>query len=264
MTFNDVLVDLLSNLRLTDHSTLIDWDTIQQWPDNALDGLLRSGLLKPAPPAQSLECFGCEKHCFMDAIILPHNEPTKTRAFIVCDDSEMQDQMGRIQIPLERLKQWQASVKQLSVVIAGLLGLENKLTFKSNQTSIKLGMLQSKKGRRWITLNSSTLSLELNNHALPVDDVLFFEDEKLMIDHHAINDLLNRESITQSKIYTPSTDTRENKKLETLAMYQNWNDEYLRLKKQFANQSKSWCSTRISKMAIAQDRDAGTIRRNLK
>lgn len=264
MTFNDVLVGLLSNLRLTDHSILIDWDTIQQWPDSALATFVRLGMLTPASSTQSIECRGCEKHCFMDVIILPHDQPTKTRAFIVCDDAEMQHQMGRIQIPLNRLKQWQSSVKQLSVVIAGLLGLENKLTFKSNQSIIKLGMLPSKKGRSWITLNSSTLSLELNNHVLPVDDVLFFEGEQLVIDRSSINDLLNRDPVNQEKNYTPSTDKRENKKLETLAMYQDWNDEYLRLKKQYSNQSKSWCATKISKMTLAQGRTVGTIRRNLK
>lgn len=264
MTFNDVLVDLLGNLRLTDHSILIDWDTTQQWPDSALDTFLRLGILSSASSAQSLQCHGCEKHCFMDVISLTDKNPKLTRAFIVCDDPEMQHQIGRVNIPLERLKQWQCSIQQLAEVIANLLGLEDKITVNSNQHHIKLGMLKAGKGRRWITLNISDLSLAINTYTKPVDELLYFEDEQLLIDLDSINDLLNREPITKDKIYIPSSDNREKKKLETQAMYEDWNDAYFQLQKDYPNQSKSSCATKIAKMSIAQGRDAGTIRRNLK
>jgi len=263
MTFDDVLSDLLANLRTAKQPVLISWDEVQQFPDNALDSLVELELLKPAPPAQSLECYGCDKHCFMDVIALPHNEPAKYRSFIVCDDAEMQSQIGRIKINPERLKQWQASVKQLAIVIADLLGLNHKIIVDDKHVLIKLGMLPSDKGRRWVMLNSATLSLAINNYPLPVEGVLFFDNEQLVIDHDAINDLLNREPLNQGKAYAPSTDKRESRKLATQGMYQDWNDEYLKLKKQHPTQSKSWCSTKIAKMAVSQDRDAGTIRRNL-
>lgn len=264
MTANDVLLDLLAHLRSTNCPILIDWDTTQQWPNDALDKFLYIGFLTPASVAQSIECHGCENHCFMDVITQTNNDPKHTRAFIVCDDPDMQSQIGRVQIPLVRLQQWQASVKQLSKVIADLLGFKDKIVFIPDQSVIRLGMLKSRSGRRWVTLNTSDLSLEINQHALPIDDLLYFDDKLLSIDQECIDDLLNRESLNQSKKYTPSTAKREAKKLETQAMYQDWNDEYLRLKERHRNKSKTWCSIQISKMAIGKDRNAETIRRNLK
>jgi len=264
MTFNDVLIDLLANLRATSQPFMVNWDTAQQFPDNALEELVQLGILTVTPPARSLECHGCEKHCFMDVLTLAYDKPTKPRAFIVCDDAEMQSQIGRVKIPLERLKQWQCSVKQLAKVIAALLGLKNKITFTNGQSIIKLGMLKAENGRRWVTLNSSDISLEINSHTILVADLLYFENEKLVIDHDSINVLLNRKPLSQDKDYIPSTNKRDARKLETQTMYQDWNDEYLKLKAQNTNRSKSWCSGKIAKMAIAQDRDAGTIRRNLK
>ena len=260
MTFNDVLLELLGHLRAENKPIMVSWDSVQQWPDGALSAFLQLGFLVPASAAQSIECHACENHCFMDVINLTHDEPALTRAFIVCDDAEMQSQMGRVKIPLLRLLQWQGSVKQLSQVIADLLGLKDKITFTANQAVIKLGMLKAEKGRRWVTLNGSDLLLEINRRTIPVDELLYFDGQQLVIDQNSIDDLLNSESLNKGKKYTPSTTKREDSKLKTQAMYQDWKDEYLRLKEQHPNKSNTWCSIQISKMDIAKGRDAETIR----
>lgn len=264
MTFNDVLFELLVKLRTENKPILISWDAVQQWPEEALEDFLQLGLLSTASAAQSIECNTCDKTCFMDIITLSHNNPALSRAFIVCDDMDMQSQMGRIQIPLERLSQWQSSLKQLAKVIAGLLGLKDKITFSSDQSVIQLGMLKGAKGRRWVSLNCTDLSLEINKHTLPIAEVLYFEGDQLLIDRDYIDDLLNREPLSQGKTYMPSTIRREARKLETQAMYQDWNDEYLRLNKLHPNNSKTWCSIQIAKMDIAKGKDAETIRHNIK
>ena len=263
MTFNDVLFDLLAHLRAENKAIIISWDTVQQWPEGSLNTFLQLGLLIPAPAAQSIECDACENHCFMDVITLVHNDPALTRAFIVCDDADMQSQMGRVKIPLVRLQQWQASVKHLSQVIADLLGLKDKITFTANQVVIKLGMLKAQKGRRWVTLNGSDLSLEINQRTLPVDELLYFDGKQLVIDQNSIDGLLNSEPLNPGKKYTPSTTKREARKLGTQAMYQDWKDEYLRLKKQHPNNPDTWCAVKISKMDIAKSKDAETIRKNM-
>jgi hypothetical protein len=263
MTYNDVLLVLLAHLRAENKAIIISWDTAQQWPEGALNTLLHLGFLILAPAAQSIECNGCDKHCFMDVIALPHDDPALTRAFIVCEDAEMQSQMGRVKVPLARLQQWQGGVKQLAKVIADLLGLKDKITFSAKQAVIKLGMLKAEKGRRWVTLNSSDLSLEINQHTVPVDEVLYFENQQLVIDQNKIDDLLNRESLSKGKKYTPSTTKREASKLETQAMYQDWKDEYLRLIGQHPNKTDRWYAAKISKMDIAKGRDAETIRKHM-
>ncbi len=259
MTNNDVLAGLLVALRAHNKPLIVSRDSVHQWPDDLLDTLLELGFLTPIASAQSIECLTCENRCFMDVITLPHDN----RAFIVCDDEVMQSQVGRIAIPLERLKQWHYSVKQLAQVIAELLGLKDTIKFSADQPIIKLGMLKGLKGRRWLTLNTLTLSLEVNKHTIAVDDVLYFEDGQLMIDHACIDGLLNSEPLNQGKAYIPSINKREAKKLETQAMYQDWKDAYIVVSQSHPDKSKSWCSLQIAKMDIAKDKDAETIRKNM-
>jgi hypothetical protein len=263
MTYNDVLVELLAHLRAENKPIMVGWDSVQQWTDGALNTFLQLGLLVPASAAQSIECHACDNQCFMDVITLAHADSALTRAFIVCDDADMQSQMGRVKIPLIRLQQWQVSVKQLAQVIADLLGLKDKITFTANQAVIKLGMLKAEKGRRWVTLNCSDLSLEINQRAIPINELLYFDDQQLVIDQHCINDLLNSESSTSGKKYIPSTTKRETSKLRTQAKYQDWKDAYLRLKEQYPNKADTWYAFKISKMDIAKNRSVGTIRKNM-
>lgn len=264
MTFNDVLVDLFTHLRAENQPILIGWNTVQAWPEGALESFLQTGFISSAPAAQSIECTACDKRCFMEVINLTHNKLALPRAFIVCDDADMQNQIGRIQIPLERLQQWQSSVKHIATVIAELLNFKDKINVSPNQSVIKLGMMKSEKGRRWVTFNYSDLSLEINQSTVPLEEVLYFDDRQLFIDRDYIDDLLNRVPARLNKVYSPSKTRREAKKLETQAMYQDWNDEYLKLKKLHPNKSKTWCSLQIAKMDIAKGKDAETIRRNLK
>ncbi|MDD5580048.1 MAG: hypothetical protein PHY16_12315 [Methylobacter sp.] len=263
MTYNDVLVELLAHLRTENKPIIISWDTVQQWPEGSFNTFLHLGLLIPAPAAQSIECHACDNRCFMDVITLAYADPALTRAFIVCDDAEIQSQMGRVKIPLVRLQQWQGSVKQLSQVIADLLGLQDKIAFSANQAVIKLGMLKAQKGRRWVILNGSDLSLEINQHSIPIDELLYFDDKQLVIDQNSIDSLLNSEPLHKGKTYTPSTSKREAGKLRTRAMYQEWNDEYLRLNGQHPNKTDTWYAAKILKMDIAKGRDAETIRKNM-
>lgn len=95
------------------------YDELQHWQDRVVKAFVALGLLTKGTQAPSLKCTGCENHCYMPVCF---SEDAK-RAFIVCDDPDQQDRMGRINVPPPRLQQWQASAKQLAVVIAGLLGM---------------------------------------------------------------------------------------------------------------------------------------------
>jgi hypothetical protein len=262
VTFNDVLFSLIVQLRAENKTCLISWEDVQHWPCDALDRFIQLELVSSASIAQSVECDACDKHCFMDVVSLANNDLSLCRAFIVCDDADMQSQMGRVSIPLEKLQQWQCSVKQLAKIVGGLLGFKDKITVV-NDSLIKLGMLKSSKGRRWVCLNTVDLSIEINQHAVFIEEILFFEDNQLLIDHDCICDLLNREPLTHGKPYRPSIDRREARKCETQAMYQDWKDEYLRLSKQHPTKSKKWCSLQIAKMDIAKGKDAETIRKKM-
>jgi isoleucyl-tRNA synthetase len=124
-------------------------------------------------------------------------------------------------------------------------------------------MLKGEKGRRRVSLNSGDLSLEINQHTIPVDEVLYFEDKQLVIDRYKIDELLNSEALNKSKKYTPSTNKREDRKLATQALHQDWKDAYLTLSVEYPNKTNRWYAAKIAKMDIAKERSPGTIRKNM-
>jgi hypothetical protein len=267
MTLNDVLLSLLEPTGAKGGTHLVSWDTVQQWPVDALDKMVESGILTTAAPAQSIECRECDNRCFMEIHRLPGADKRPDRAFIVCDDPEMQGQMGRIQIPLVQLQQWKVTALQLARVTAGLLAIECKAEDRHGQTNIRIGMIRGKKGRRWLSLNKSPLTLEINDHRLPLEEVLFFEDEVLTIDRKRIDQLINKAPSTSGKKYKPSTEKRETGKRETEAMHADWQEEYLKLRRKYpptTRQPDSWIAKQIAKLDIAQGRDSETIRKNMK
>jgi len=260
MPYNAVLTTLLDQLISTDQPVLIGWRTVQQWPVGALKRLLEVGLLVKAPSAESIECRECGGNiCYMDI------EPGSSgRAFVVCDDPEMQDEMGRINIPLDHLKQWKTSAKLVAKVIAELLDLDYQLDRKKQPANIKLGMLPSRQGRRWVSINVHPLSLEINQRSAPIEEVLYFDGDELLLDRSRINEMLLAAPLQQGKPYTPSTSKREAGKRKTEAMHQDWHDSYLRLKRQHPDKSETWISEQIEKMPIAMGKAAKTIYRKMK
>jgi len=262
MKLDKALLDVLGHLESNDKPVVIGWDAIQQWSDGVLDKLVEFGLLVSTSSAQILECRGCEYHCFMD-VITDTNKAKQPRAFIVCDVPEMQNEMGRIEVPLERLKQWQSSFKQLAGVIQGLLAMTHDIN-DGDKTVIRLGMRQSKGGRRWMSLCNQPLVLEINGFKIPINELLFIDGDVLAIDILRIDELVNTKPLSVGKAYTPSTDKLEARKLSTQAKYQDWQDEYKTLKIKHPTMNKSWFSRRIARMPIAQGSESETIRKHLK
>ena len=267
MTLNDILISLLEPMSATGETHLVRWDTAQQWSTDALCRLLKTGILTGTARAQSLECQGCENRCFKDVqhSVSIKNQPD--RAFVICEDQEMQPQMGRIEIPLERLQQWKVTAFQLAKVTAELLGIECKSEDRHGQTNIRVGMIKCKTGRRWLSLNKSPLTLEINGHQLLLEEVLFFEDDALCIDRLRIDQLIDKIPISSGKKYRPSTEQREAGKRKTEAMYEDWRDEYLKLRRKYPDTvrySDSWIAKQIAKLDIAQKRDVETIRKQIK
>jgi hypothetical protein len=267
MTLNNVLLSLLEAMGATGETYFVGWDTVQQWPDGALANLLETGILTASNPALSVECRACENRCFMDVRHLPGGDKRPTRAFVVCDDPEMQGQMGRIQIPLERLQQWKVTAFQMAKVTAGLLDIECKTEDRHGQTNIRVGMVKGKNGRRWLSLNKSPLTLEINDHRVLLEEVLFFENDVLCIDRRRIHQLIDKAPRSAGKRYKPSTEKRETRKRKTEAMHEDWREEYLKLRRKYPDtvrHSDSWIAIQIAKLDIAQARDAETIRKNMK
>ena len=261
MDYNQALTELIAHVDASDKPVSLGWDELQLWGEGVLEGFVAAGLLTKDVNARSLQCSGCEYHCFMD-VLLANDE--SERAFIVCDHAEMQAQMGRINVPPERLQQWQTSAKHLAELLSGLLRFEIKSEYQKQASSFKLGMLKGNKGRCWVMLQTQPLALEINRLTVPLGDLLYFDDDVLLIDMARVDELLNATPKDTGKAYSPNVSKQEARKLVTQVMYQDWNDEYLRLKKKHPDKSDTWCSMQIAKLLIAKGKDSETIRKIMK
>ena len=254
------LAALIDRVGANEKPTIFGWDEVAQWEGGVLEHFVALGLLAKGVKAQSLECMGCEHNCFMDVLLAGDGE----RAFIVCDHSELQSQMGRINVPVERLQQWHSSARQFAAVISRLLKLDATPAHQKGPASYKLGMLKGEKGRRWVIMSMWPLVLKVNGHVLPVGDLLHFDGGELAIDTLRIEFVMGLPTVNTEKTYTPDTTKREARRLATKAMYQDWNDEYLALVKKHPKKTDIWFSIQISKLDTALGKSSETIRKNMK
>jgi hypothetical protein len=251
---------MIAHVNVSNQPVSLGWDEVQQWQDGVLAHLLAAGLLRKEVKAQSLMCMGCEQQCFMPVYLTDDGQ----RAFIVCDDPDKQAHMGRVNVPLVRLQQWQTSTRQFAGVVADMLGLDANPEYQEASASYRLGMLKSEGGRRWVSISVQLLVVEINRQAVPLADLLYFSDDVLVMDQPRIDELLNVIPSDTGKAYMPDATKREARKLATQARYRNWHDEYLLLQRKHPGKSDTWYSLQISKLPIAQGKGSETIRKNMK
>jgi hypothetical protein len=151
----------------------------------------------------------------------------------------------------------------VALVISRLLALQTAVSYSKDKTVINLGMLASDSGRKWLKLNTEPLSLEVNQHSLAVEEVLFMDGVQLAIDKERIIYALNNNPSPED-IVKPKISKREQQQAATLARYKTWQDEYKSLKKHNLKQNDSWISRKIALMPIANGASSETIRKNMK
>jgi hypothetical protein len=257
---NQLLGDVLIRLSSSGRSLNLGYDEIEQWPSGFVNLLEQGGLLIRTVKAQSLECTGCEYRCFMPVVFADD----ALRAFIVCDNHEQQEHVGRINVDLMRLQQWELNINQVAVVLTKLLGIESKPVYEAKTGGYILGVLKGAKGRRTAALVPNPLSVIINQHMILVNELLYIEEGILLIDMVRINDSLSANSLGKGKPYSPNTDRQQARKMATLAMYDDWKDECRKLEKLHPNKPDTWIAKKISKMPIAKGRSEGTIRKKMK
>jgi hypothetical protein len=83
------------------------------------------------------------------------------------------------------------------------------------------------------------------------------------VDAVTVRQLVDAATATDPR-YTPSNARREARKLDTLAMYEEWRKAYRALKKQRPNMSDVWYSRQVAKSEVGCGRSADTIRKHIK
>ena len=99
-------------------------DEVRLWPDGDLELMEKLGLLRETAPAKSVECDGCEEACIEDVIYIDGPKEGQIRAYVACHSRE---DVGRIDVPLERLKRWAVDPVQLAAAFKKLIGAEGKM-----------------------------------------------------------------------------------------------------------------------------------------
>ncbi|WNC70914.1 hypothetical protein RGQ13_12305 [Thalassotalea psychrophila] len=261
MRVDQVLLLLLSALSIKNHKVVLSWLAVNLWQKEAFKLMLDCRLITPISNAAAIQCQGCEHHCNVD--VIPHVYPNKTKYYAICDHPIMHEQMGRLTIPNEQLKQWQISIGQLAKVIRHLLALTTDIRYSKDNKVLSLGMLKSDTGRKWINLIIEPLSLEVNQHILPIADILYFDGDKLTLDNDRLKYSLNNPANVDDS-YKPKVSKRELQRANKLAKYKSWHDEYIILHRQHPKQNDSWISRKIALMPIADGASSETIRKNMK
>ena len=259
MDNNQALSAVLARIESSDKPVSFGFDESQEWQPGVLESFVTASVLTQEVQAGSLECVGCEQRCYMPV----YSSDDATRAFIVCDDAEKQSYMGRIIVSVARLQQWQASTKQIAVLISDSLGFSSKPEYHKDSSTYELGMLKGQNGRRWVTLSRQPLILGVNQQSIPVRDLLYFEKDSLVLDHAQIDYAMNQKTGGWGKAYVPDVSKQKARKSASKMMYQNWQDEYQKLLIKHPNKSRTWYSLQISKLPIAQGRSSETIRKNI-
>lgn len=109
--------------------TRLSMSAVEQWPEGRLDELLQRKLIVETDiPATSVTCDACSLDHSSKVIWLDY--PAGRRAFIVCPEN------GRVQVDLDRLKQWDVDFQLLaSHTSESIPGELTRESFKRIQSS---------------------------------------------------------------------------------------------------------------------------------
>ena len=260
MTPEAALIELLGRVgaRLGE-SVTVSTEELNQWPAAAVSALKSQGLLLKARPVKSVVCHGCEQECSM-----PVHTVTRTNApatsFVVCDK---RSDINRVAVPAARLALWRCDAKAVCGFVAACLDLQQTIVQPSEDGLLPIGMARGNKRTQMLCLRAQGhLALVVGADAIPLADVVGFENGGFTLDHAVIRQLVDAATTADTR-HTPSTAKRESAKLDTQARYASWKKAYKALRKKRPNESDVWYSQQIAKTPIAQGRDASTIKKHM-
>jgi len=261
MTLLNALLELLERVGASrDAEALVSEEELSQWPAEAVRYLKSQKLLVKASPPVSVVCPGCEQECTMPLFTFPAGTGAAA-SFIVCDK---RDDINRVEVPAERLRQWRCGAEAVGKFVAQCLGLRPESQRKAGARLWELGLVTGRKRSQMLCLRAGEgLELVVGRNTAPVADRVRYGADGYSVDGEAIRQLVDMATTGDSR-YTPSNARREARKLKTQAMYESWRKAYRALRKEHAGMSDVWYSQRIAKMDVAKRSSAETIRKHMK
>jgi hypothetical protein len=255
------LLELLARVRANhDGAALVSEEELSRWPAKAVQSLKSQKLLIKASPAVSVVCPGCEQECTMPVQTLPAGTATAL-SFVICDK---RDDINRVEVRADRLRQWRCGVEAVAKFVALSLGLRPESQRKAGNGLWGLGLVAGKRRSQIVCLRANgALELVAGQNAMPLAELVRFGAEGYSVNCEVIRQLVDAATTGDAR-YTPSNARREARKLETQALHEKWRQEYRALKKRRPGMSDVWYSVQIERMEFAPKRSAETIRKHIK
>jgi hypothetical protein len=134
------------------HSTavLVSEAELSRWPADAVRQLKSQKPLIKASPAVSVVCPGCEQECTMPV----HTPPTVTGpapSFVVCDK---RDDISRVEVPAERLRQLRCGAEAVGAFVAQSLGLRSGSQRRVDAGLWEVGLVTGRKRSQMVCLRA--------------------------------------------------------------------------------------------------------------
>lgn len=210
MTLDEVMQELIERLGSGDDTTLA-WEQVRHWPDGAIGVFQKAGWITRTVPASSVECPACEDGCCLPVHVLPARNGVASRAYVACD---RHDHVGRVNVPMLRLRQWHVTKAQIARWASGALGLKGRPEPDKATGSFTLGTLQAKKRTGALVFDATdAVCFKASGHSLPLRQVISCDHDQLEIDRSAIAGLVDLPPASGSKdLGEPSAQRRETQK----------------------------------------------------
>jgi hypothetical protein len=260
MTPQAALIELIGRVGASNGSAvLINTQELNQWPAAAVSALKSQNLLLKARPASSVVCPGCEEECSMPVETLTRANAPAT-FFVVCDK---RSDTSRVAVAASQLAQWRCDAQAVRGFVAASLGLRETPAQPTEADLLPIGMASGNKRTQMLGLRAQgLLALVVGKNAMPLADVVAFEDGRFTLDSLVIRHMVDA-ATTADPRHTPSTVRREASKIDTQAMYASWQKAYRALCKKSPGKSDVWYSQQIAKTPVAKGRDATTIKKHM-
>ena len=261
MTPQAALVELLARVGASqDAAVLLSHQELNHWPEAAVAALKAQRLLTKAKPAASAICLGCERDCVMPVQTRIH--PSRGAvSFIDCDK---RSDVSRVPVPVDRLEQWRCTADAVCSFVAASLGLrQSDKRRPASADFLEIGMATGDKRSQMLCLQTGgELMLAAGGNVMPLADLIAYRTGAYSLDSARVGKLVDAATTADNR-YTPSNAKREARKVDTQAMYKDWQKAYRDLVKKRPNMPETWYATQIAKLPVAKGRSAGTIKKNM-
>jgi len=165
---------------------------LDEWPEGTVRIMVSCGLLLETSRARAAVCNGCEYACHKLVNVRTKSEAQAPTGFIVCDE---EPELGRIPVPMDRLRRFRAAIDTVGRTVAGCLELDPSRAV-TERDRVVIGNIRGRYGLRELALEirGHGLVLTVGTQARSLTDLLAWTQGRAVIDRREIARMANRKA----------------------------------------------------------------------